>query len=363
MRLVNNLDFAKFEARNMRLQNLATEPTSPVVGQTYFDTAMGQARTWNGTTWLELSTEGTVTSVGATAPITSSGGTTPTIGITAATTVAAGSMSAADKTKLDGIATGATANQTDTYLLSRANHTGSQAISTVTGLQAALDAKLDDSQLGAASGVASLGADGKVPQAQLPNITLTDVSVVASIAARDALTVQEGDVAIVTGTSQTFIYDGTAWQLIQSPVDGVTAVTGGTGITSTGGTTPQISISNGGVGATQLAAAVAGNGLTGGAGSALAVGAGTGISVAADTVSIDTAVVVRKYAAAIGDGVATSYTVTHNLGTQDVTVGIYAAGTPFDEVLADVEHTNTNAITVRFASAPAANSYRVVVHG
>jgi hypothetical protein len=46
----------------------------------------------------------------------------------------------ADRIKLDGIATGATANQTDAYLLSRTNHTGSQAISTITALQAALDA-------------------------------------------------------------------------------------------------------------------------------------------------------------------------------------------------------------------------------
>lgn len=40
------------------------------------------------------------------------------------------------KAKLDGIADGATANQTDAYLLSRANHTGTQAAATVTGLSA-----------------------------------------------------------------------------------------------------------------------------------------------------------------------------------------------------------------------------------
>jgi hypothetical protein len=54
---------------------------------------------------------------------------------------AAGFMTGADKTKLDGVAAGATANSTDTTLLSRTNHTGAQAISTVTGLQAALDSK------------------------------------------------------------------------------------------------------------------------------------------------------------------------------------------------------------------------------
>jgi len=47
----------------------------------------------------------------------------------------------AQETKLAGIATGATANSPDSFLLDRANHTGVQAISTVTGLQTALDAK------------------------------------------------------------------------------------------------------------------------------------------------------------------------------------------------------------------------------
>lgn len=47
----------------------------------------------------------------------------------------------AEKNKLAGIASGATANATDAQLRDRATHTGSQAISTVTGLQGALDAK------------------------------------------------------------------------------------------------------------------------------------------------------------------------------------------------------------------------------
>jgi hypothetical protein len=52
-----------------------------------------------------------VSSVTGTAPIVSSGGTTPAISITAATTSAAGSMSSSDKTKLDGVASGAEVNQ------------------------------------------------------------------------------------------------------------------------------------------------------------------------------------------------------------------------------------------------------------
>jgi len=42
------------------------------------------------------------------------------------------------------MATNATSNQTDAYLLDRANHTSTQAISTIVGLQASLDAKAND---------------------------------------------------------------------------------------------------------------------------------------------------------------------------------------------------------------------------
>lgn len=49
----------------------------------------------------------------------------------------------AEKSKLAGIATGATANDTDANLRNRANHTGTQAIGTISGLQTALDNKVD----------------------------------------------------------------------------------------------------------------------------------------------------------------------------------------------------------------------------
>lgn len=58
-----------------------------------------------------------------------------------AETASAKIMTAAERTKLAGIATGATANATDAALRDRATHTGVQAISTVADLQDALDAK------------------------------------------------------------------------------------------------------------------------------------------------------------------------------------------------------------------------------
>jgi hypothetical protein len=49
----------------------------------------------------------------------------------AASTSAQGAMSSADKSKLDGIASGATANSSDATLLNRANHTGTQLLATI----------------------------------------------------------------------------------------------------------------------------------------------------------------------------------------------------------------------------------------
>jgi len=95
----------------------------------------------------------------------------------------------------------------------------------------------------------------------------------------------------------------------------------------------------------------------------LAVGAGLGISVLTNTVAIDTAVVVRKYGADVGDGAATSYTITHNLGTRDVQVTVYDNSSPYAEVICDVNHATTNTITLLFSVAPTSNQYRVVVQG
>lgn len=96
--------------------------------------------------------------------------------------------------------------------------------------------------------------------------------------------------------------------------------------------------------------------------SGLAVGAGDGITVSGGLVSVTAGYTARKYATAIGNGVATTYTVTHSLNTRDVTVTIYDA-TTYAEVSADIIHATTTTVTVTFALAPASNAYRVVVVG
>lgn len=87
---------------------------------------------------------------------------------------------------------------------------------------------------------------------------------------------------------------------------------------------------------------------------------GTG---ATDTAGVKTALgFVTKYAALIGDGSATDIAVSHALGTRDVIVTVYDAAT-YEVVHADVEHTSTNVVTISFAVAPDTDEYRVVVVG
>lgn len=70
-----------------------------------------------------------------------------------------------------------------------------------------------------------------------------------------------------------------------------------------------------------------------------------------------------KYTEVIGDGSATQYTVTHNLGTRDLHIQVYRTATPWDTVGVDTERTTTNTATVRFAAAPASGAYTVVCLG
>lgn len=106
----------------------------------------------------------------------------------------------------------------------------------------------------------------------------------------------------------------------------------------------------------------AGDGLTAN-GNIFNVGQGLGISVTANAVAIDTSVTARKYAAVIGDGSATSYSVVHNLNNQFVNVQVFQNSSPFALVETDVELTSPTQATVKFALPPASNEYIVVVVG
>ena len=93
----------------------------------------------------------------------------------------------------------------------------------------------------------------------------------------------------------------------------------------------------------------------------LGINAGTGLAFSSGALTFASGYGLKKYSENIAN--TTSHTVTHNFGTREVTVSVYDNNSPYAEVFPDVEHTSTNTVTIKFATAPTADQYRVVVIG
>lgn len=102
------------------------------------------------------------------------------------------------------------------------------------------DAAIPSTQAGAANGIATLDAGGKLDAGQLPALAITETFVVADQAAMLALACQQGDVAVRTDLSQSFILTATPpstlanWQQLLTPTSPVTSVFGRTGSVTAG---------------------------------------------------------------------------------------------------------------------------------
>jgi hypothetical protein len=112
---------------------------------------------------------------------------------------------------------------------------GTPTTSTDAATKAYADLMVPLTEKSAANGVASLDASGKVPAAELPDISITSTQVVANQAAMLALTAEVGDVAVRTDVNKTFILTASPsstlanWQELLTPTDSVLSVDGLTG--------------------------------------------------------------------------------------------------------------------------------------
>ena len=68
-----------------------------------------------------------------------------------------------------------------------------------------------------------------------------------------------------------------------------------------------------------------------------------------------------SYTETIGDGTNSTYTITHNLGTRDISVTVRDANSPYDVVSVRWEATTSNTVTLDFSAAVGASSRRVYV--
>ena len=421
-RFLTSIDLAKNELQNARVQNLAADPSTPVTGQVYYNTVANEMRIYNGTSFEAIGLNG-VTADAAELNILD-GATLTTTELNYVDGVTSGIQGQLDlKAPLanptftgvvDVAATGsirfdgATADANKTTL-TVVDPTAGRTISlpNATGTVALVENKLHDFALASASvdlnnqkitnltdpanpqdaankryvDAAVVGIDWK---ASVRAATVTAGTLATSFAngqVIDGVTLATGNrvlikdqatgsengiytvnatgaptratdadtAAEITASFAVFVEEGTA-----NADSGYTLTNNGT---VTIGTTALVFTQFTGLG--QI---TAGNGLTKAA-NTIDVVAGLGIVSNANDVAIDTAVVVRKYATDIGDGSATSITVTHNLNTRDVTVGVYSATSTYDEVECDILHATVNTVTLLFSVAPTAGQYRAVVHG
>ena len=70
----------------------------------------------------------------------------------------------------------------------------------------------------------------------------------------------------------------------------------------------------------------------------------------------------KKVTANVGNGTNTSFAISHNLGTRDITVNVYSNAS-YDTVETDVVRTDANTVTISFTVAPTSDAYRVVIVG
>lgn len=357
------IDLTKQELQNARIQNLASAPGSPVEGQVYHDTVTHATYIWNGSAWRPVDaaklTDGTIANTALT--------TNPLARANHTGTQTASTISDFDTqvrtSRLDQMAA-----PTTSVSLNSQKITG---LATPTaGTDAANKNYVDDA-------VAGLSWKNEVRVATTTSGTLAssfangqtvDGTVLATgdrILIKDQSTQTENGIYTVNSSgAPTRATDADSAGEINGAAVFVTNGTANQGTRWVCNVTGTITLGSTNITFVQFAGGqtyTAGNGLTLNTND-FNVGAGTGITVAADSVAIDTAVVVRKYAANIGDGSTTAIAVTHSLNTLDTIAEVFTVsdGT---KVICDVTHTSVNVTTFTFAVAPTSNQYRVVIHG